>query len=291
MERRAPKGDRKMATLEALDSAATTMARRDSVLTWSIRALVANAWISTALFGLYILAFYAAAAADGDLARWNEGLPGLYETHTPVATTGIGLHFAAGGAILALGCIQLIGAIRARYPHVHRWIGRVYVLAAICAGVGGLLFILTKGTIGGASMDIGFGLYGVLTVLAAVQAWRHARAGRLLLHRAWAMRLFALAIGSWLYRMDYGFWFMLTDGAGHLEDFSGPFDVFMNFFFYVPNLIIVELLLRTQHANARPAIQRALAATFLVATAFLAIGTYFFTRHYWGPAIIEQIVG
>jgi Predicted membrane protein (DUF2306) len=280
-----------MATLEALDASSPTTATRDSVLTWSIRALVASAWTSTALFGLYILAFYAAAAADGDLSRWNEGLPRLYEAHTPVATAGIGLHFAAGGVILALGCIQLVSGVRSRYPQVHRWIGRLYVLAALCAGVGGLSFILTKGTIGGIAMDAGFGLYGALTVLAAVQAWRHARAKRFVLHRAWAMRLFALAIGSWLYRMDYGFWFLLADGVGHEENFRGPFDVFMNFFFYLPNLIIVELLLRTQYAKARPAIQLSLAATFLVATAFLALGTYFFTRHYWGPAIVERVIG
>jgi hypothetical protein len=284
-----------MSSVEALASSTSALgARRPTggvALTWSIRALVATAWISTALFGLYILAFYAAAALDGDLMRWNEGLPGLYEAHTPAATGGIGLHFAAGGVILALGCIQLIAPLRARYPQVHRWIGRVYVLAALCAGVGGLTFIFAKGTIGGAAMDLGFGLYGALTVLAAAQAYRYARARDFAQHRAWAMRLFALAIGSWLYRMDYGFWFMLTEGAGHRDDFRGAFDIFMDFFFYVPNLIVVELLLRTQYANARRGVRLALAATFVIATLFLAVGTYFFTKHYWGPAILERIAG
>jgi uncharacterized membrane protein len=284
-----------MASVEALAPSAPTLDARPPfgglALTWSIRALVSSAWVSTALFGLYILAFYAAAAVDGDLSRWNEGLPRLYETHTPVATGGIGLHFAAGGLILALGCIQFIAPLRARYPQVHRWIGRVYVLAALCAGIGGLTFILAKGAIGGAVMDVGFGLYGALTVLAAVQAYRYARVRDIAQHRAWAMRLFALAIGSWLYRMDYGFWFMLADGAGHQKDFRGAFDMIMDFFFYIPNLIVVELLLRTQYAGARRAVRLSLAATFLCATVFLAVGTYFFTRHYWGPAILERFQG
>jgi hypothetical protein len=284
-----------MAGVEALASSTSALDARRPVgglaLTWSIRALVATAWISTALFGLYILAFYAAAALNGDLARWNEGLPRLYETDTPLATSGIGLHFAAGGVILALGCIQFIAPLRARYPRVHRWIGRVYVLAALCAGVGGLTFIFAKGTIGGATMDLGFGLYGALTVLAAAQAYRYARARDFRRHRAWAMRLFALAIGSWLYRMDYGFWFMLTEGAGHQEDFRGAFDMFMDFFFYIPNLLVVELLLRTRYETAGRAVRLSLAATFIFATLFLAVGTYFFTRHYWGPAILESIAG
>lgn len=261
------------------------------VLRWSVRGLVATAWISTALFGLYILAFYAAAAAGDDISRWNESLPMLYEAHTPAATAGIALHFAAGGIVLALGSIQFISSLRTRHPRVHRWLGRVYVLAAFSTGIGGLIFIAVKGTIGGTMMNIGFGLYGVLTVLAAVMAYLHARARRLELHRAWAMRLFALAIGSWLYRMDYGFWFLLADGAGHQKNFSGPFDVVMNFFFYIPNLILVEWLLRTQSRSASDATRLSLATTFVLATAFVALGTYFFTRKYWGPAIIAPFVG
>ena len=52
-----------------------------------------------------------------------------------------------------LGCVQLSGAIR-RFPVIHRWLGRVYVSASFLAGMGGLTFILTKRTIGGAVMNV-----------------------------------------------------------------------------------------------------------------------------------------
>jgi predicted membrane protein DUF2306 len=258
-------------------------------LRWTARALTATCWISAGLFGLYILAFYAAALVDGNIAKWNDSLPRLYESDTPAATAGIGMHFAAGGIILALGCIQFLGSIRSRYPAVHRWIGRVYVTAAFLAGIGGLTFIVTKGTIGGTTMDVGFGIYGVLTAAAAIETYRHARARRLDTHRAWAMRLFALAIGSWLYRMDYGFWFLLADGAGHLKDFSGPFDKVMAFFFYVPNLLVVEALIRAPRAAMSKGLRWTAAVAFSCATAFLVLGTYFFTKFYWGPAILARI--
>jgi predicted membrane protein DUF2306 len=258
-------------------------------LQWTARALTATCWISAGLFGLYILAFYAAALVDGNIAKWNDSLPRLYESDTPAATAGIGMHFAAGGIILALGCIQFVGSIRSRYPAVHRWIGRVYVTAAFLAGIGGLTFIVTKGTIGGTTMDVGFGIYGVLTAAAAIETYRHARARRLDTHRAWAMRLFALAIGSWLYRMDYGFWFLLADGAGHLKDFSGPFDKVMAFFFYVPNLLVVEALIRAPRAAMSKGLRWTAAVAFSCATAFLVLGTYFFTKFYWGPAILARI--
>src|SRR4030095_2468332 len=181
-------------------SSSASLARTETsaqALHWAARALTATCWISAALFGLYILAFYAAALVDGNIEKWNESLPRLYETDTPTATAGIGLHFAAGGIILALGCIQFVQALRSHYPAAHRWTGRGYVTAAFCAGVGGITFIFAKGAIGGLTMDLGFGIYGALTVVAAIQTYRHARARRLDSHRAWAMRLFALAIGSW----------------------------------------------------------------------------------------------
>ena len=71
-------------------------------------------------------------------------------------------------------------------------------------------------------MDIGFGLYGALMVLAAIQTFRYARARSLSRHRTWALRLFALAIGSWLYRMDYGFWLLLGGGRATPMIFTGP---------------------------------------------------------------------
>lgn len=263
-------------------------AMTETAFRWSGVALVCTVWISATLFGFYIVAFYVGALGDGQVAKWNQNLPGLYEPHSPAATAGLGLHFLAGGVILILGCIQLIRRVRTRWPALHRWLGRIYVSAALLAGLGGLTFILVVGTIGGSIMDVGFGLYGALMVLAAVQTYRYARARSLKLHRAWALRLFALAIGSWLYRMDYGFWLLLGGGRGHTHDFHGPFDHVMAFFFYLPNLLVVEAFIRAQSA-ASPKIRLAAAGLFAGVTGFLLLGTYYFTKLYWGPAILHRL--
>lgn len=261
------------------------------VLRWAGMALVLTVWVSSCLFGLYILAFYAGAAASGAMESWNGVLPGLYDPQTRAANAGIGVHFAAGGVILVLGFVQLIAAIRRKFPAVHRWLGRVYVVAALLAGVGGLTFILVKGTIGGAWMNVGFGLYGVLMIWAAVQTMRLARAGEMERHRAWSLRLFALAIGSWLYRMDYGFWILFTGGAGHDENFRGWFDVLMMFFFYLPNLLVAEAFIRGRARSASVALRLSAAGLVVVANGFLLLGTYYFTKLYWGPAIINRLIG
>lgn len=263
------------------------------LLAWSGGALVGAAWLSAGLFGLYIVFHYAGALLAGTPGQWNENLPGLLTERAPASTAGIAVHFAAGGILLLLGPVQLIGRVRSRWPGFHRWTGRLYAVCAVAAGLGGLVFILSAGTIGGIWMDVGFGIYGLLITLAAVETWRHARArhrpGELERHRSWAIRLFALAIGSWLYRMDYGFWFLATGGAGHASDFTGWFDRIMDFAFYVPNLILAEAFIRARGAAHRPALQLGGALLLALAAAFVALATFEFARSYWVPGIVARL--
>ncbi len=274
-----------------MDISPTTSQNKPSVI-YSIttKLLVATVWSSAMLFGLYILAFYFIALIQGNTTQWNEILPGLYDEQTRGATAGIGLHFAAGGIILILGCIQLLGSVRSKYPVFHRWIGRVYVVASIITALGGLAFIFLKGTIGGLWMNVAFTGYGVLTFLAAVCAIKYARSGDFEKHRAWAIRLFALAIGSWLYRMEYGFWFLFMDRAGHASDFTGPFDYFMDFFFYIPNLLIAQLFISRKKLIQNRYVEGGAVVLLLSATVFLVLATYFFTKKYWGPAILDLFI-
>lgn len=260
-----------------------------AALRYATLLLTATVWISAALFGLYILTFYAAALYEGDTNRWNQVLPGLYQKGSVATTSGIGVHFAAGGIILLLGSIQLIEKVRTRFPSFHRWIGRLYITSCLLAAVGGLVFILIKGTVGGVMMDIGFGLYGVLMFVAAIKTYRHAATASIEKHQAWALRLYALAIGSWLYRMDYGFWLMLTDGLGHTKHFSGPFDIVMFFFFYIPNLLVVEAWIKARQYKTSVAVMFFTTFILLFAATFLVVGTYFFTLYYWGPAILRYL--
>lgn len=63
-------------------------------------ALIAVVWVSAAIFGLYIIAFYGGSVSDGAPERWNTVLPHLYETNSLLATIGIAVHFIAGAVVL-----------------------------------------------------------------------------------------------------------------------------------------------------------------------------------------------
>ncbi len=257
-----------------------------TVLTRPSTWLAAASWVSAAIFGLYIVVYYL-GAVPADFDRWNHPLPRLYDASHPLATLSIGLHFATGALLLLMGPLQLLQVVRERWPALHRWVGRSSVVVAGVTGAAGLGFIVVQGTIGGAPMNLGFALYGALMALAAVQTFRFARARDLDAHRAWALRLYALIIGSWLYRMEYGFLFALANGAGHTRTFDADIDVVMSFFFYLPNLAVVETVLRTQHLEPSRWRSVALNGGLVMATGFVLIGTYFFTANVWGPTILE----
>lgn len=261
-----------------------------AALRWSAIALVTVVWISSAIFGVYIIAFFGGAIPAGTLEQWNASLPNLYHAETPVASAGIGLHFFAGATLLLLGPIQLIGQVRRQAPAVHHWIGRIYALAAFLAGVGGLAFIFAKGTVGGWMMNVAFAAYGALMILAAVQTVRHAMARRIDVHRAWAIRLFALAIGSWLYRICYGLFFAIMgpEDGGHTTDFVGWFDYVMDWAFFVPPLIIAELFIRARRNGASTAGRLSASVALGLGAAFVAYATFFFTMLGWGPAILMR---
>ena len=260
-----------------------------AALRWSARLLVAASWVSAAIFAAYILDFFGGAAVGGDSQRWNEALPGLYDVRSPLTTIAIGAHFITGGVLLLLGPIQLIGGLRRAVPTLHRWLGRIYTISAGVAGLGGLVFIFGKGTIGGLRMDVGFGLYGALMVLCTTMAYVHARSGRYERHRAWAIRLFALTIGSWLYRMEYGLWFLLFGFLGRTVDFSGWFDTVMVFFFYLPNLIIAELIIRVDQKDRGAVVNLGAAALLLAASAFVIAVTWTFAASIWGPRMVSVL--
>jgi hypothetical protein len=251
-------------------------------------ALVCVSWLSGALFAAYILAFYLGAVPSGALLRWNRTLP-IYAPHHGGSMIAIAAHFLTGAILLLLGPVQLIAGIRTRRPAVHRWIGRLYVLAAGLAGLGGLGFMAGRGTVGGWVMTLACSGYGVLMVLAAVQTYRHAAARRLDLHRAWAIRLFALTIGSWLYRLEYGFWLPLTGGLGTTKGFAGPVDHLMDFFFYVPTLMVAELFVRARGMPSGSALRAATTAAMLLATALMLVGTWYFAVDYWLPGILASV--
>jgi hypothetical protein len=258
------------------------------ILKISVRCLVITSWVSGVVFGLYILGFYFVSFFLGNLDNWNLGLlPGLYDKENTRSTFGMGLHFAAGGLILVLGCIQLVDQVRLKFPQLHRYIGRIYVVSSLMTAIGGILFIIFKGCVGGLWMDIGFGLYGLLMFISALMTWKYAIGGNIKQHREWALRLFVLAIGSWLYRIESGVIRIFIGNWGHTPDFQGTTDIFMNFFFYLPNLLVVELYMKLKWRVTNKIVSAILILLTWGGIFLVAVASYFLFIKRWVPNLMQ----
>ncbi|WP_424964999.1 DUF2306 domain-containing protein [Dinoroseobacter sp. S375] len=216
--------------------------------------MTAPAWLRGGALGLVWLlalpfAVYAAVFGWRGLRDDLSAESYLFATGAPGAETALSLHMLSGAGLTALVLVQALPVLRRRWPGLHRSLGRILVAAAGVTALGGLIFIARVGTIGGPLMSAGFTLYGLLMLWAAAETFRYARARRIALHRDWAIRLILLALASWIYRVHYGLWALLTGGWGSTPDFTGPFDRIQMFAFYLPYLALFEILRRRRRQN------------------------------------------
>lgn len=214
----------------------------------------AAAVVALGLLVLLVLPFVGYAARFGlrGLASDLSAETYLYTAGSWLPNLAIFGHMLGGAVVTAFVPFQLYtgpragprAGLRGGLARAHRWAGRLVVLLSLTSALGGLTFIALRGTIGGWPMDVAFAAYGVCLAVAAVQTIRWARRGDLRQHREWALRLFVLALASWLFRLHYVVWFLVTGGLGSTPDLTGPFDRAQLVAFFVPYLVAVEAYLR-----------------------------------------------
>lgn len=242
----------------------------ERLLRWVGRCFYFAALAGLGVFGTYII-LRASGATFENFEQWHDLVAGLPMPTASdwIANLGIGMHFVMGIVLVLAWPILLSARIRARHRAVHRWTGRVYVTAGFLAGVGGMSFILTHGAYTRAA-SIAFGIWGAVLMLSSVMAYVHARGKRFDLHRAWAIRLFAMVLGSWVFDLEIRAWKDLTGGIGFGEGgTSGPFDYAILYLFFVPNLLVAEFFIRNKHR--RITLPRSLKWPAVIAFAFAGL--------------------
>ena len=92
-------------------------------------------------------------------------------------------------------------------------------------------------------MDIAFSVYGWLLVGLAFATFYAAQKKRHLMHRNFAIRLWSQGIASLMYRLWYTVAQLLGYRFSTSLDFHRPLDEFMDWWFFVPNLVVAELVI------------------------------------------------
>jgi uncharacterized membrane protein len=145
------------------------------------------------------------------------------------------VHAGLASTALITGPWQFIPRLRARWPKVHRVLGRVYVFSCLVGGAAGLL--LASGTSAGPIARAGFGLLAIVWIGVNANAFRLALIGRYAEHRQWMVRSFALTFGAVLLRVYLPAAQMM--GIEFMTAYRA-----ISWLAWVPNLIVAELYLR-----------------------------------------------
>lgn len=152
-----------------------------------------------------------------------------------VHSFAISLHIVGAILTLVLGPFQFLPRVRKRYPNVHRWSGRLYLLGVLAGGTSGLS--LAPFSYGGLNTHLAFGSLGVLWLATGVLAYRAIRAGKIAEHRRWMIRNFALTFAGVMLRL----WMPVSVVSG--IPFGTAYGV-VAWLCWVPNLVVAETIIR-----------------------------------------------
>jgi hypothetical protein len=183
------------------------------------------------------------------LSDTPETLSRVFRGDSPLSGAGLALHMIAGGLLCLIAPLQALPVLRNRWPQIHRRLGYVLIGLALITGIAGLIYIAVQGTIGGWWMSLWFSLYGLALICSALRTVQCAIRQDRRAHQIWATRLIFLAVGSWIFRMHYVLWFLVTGGIGSNPDLTGPFDRIQVVAFFVPYLLLAEIFLRRLPRN------------------------------------------
>src|SRR5690349_3103454 len=156
----------------------------------------------------------------------------VYLAHTTM------LWFHIVGAMLAiiLGPFQFLDGMRkGRFLKVHRWLGRIYLIAILIGGIGGLY--MAPLAYGGLVSRSGFTALALLWLFSAFKAYQHIRNKEIESHREWMTRNYALTFAGVMLRL-----WLPTFGAIGIDFMAGY--IVIAWLCWVPNLMVAEWIIR-----------------------------------------------
>lgn len=179
-----------------------------------------------------------------------------YAHYDPATDTRTTVNFAAHpiaivlhavGASFAplLGLLQWSTRLRRRWPALHRWLGRAYLVGGVAIG-GAAAFWLSFFAYGGPVVRLGMSVVAAIWMASSAMAFVAIRSGDVAAHRRWMMRSVALALGGVTLRI----YLPLLAAAG--VDFLTAYRI-AAWGSWLPNLAIAEaLLLRERRLRRWP---------------------------------------
>jgi hypothetical protein len=224
----------------------------DAALTWSAALWLAIATIGQWVFLTYVAIVFGGSALLGHWEVWNDRLSQGHVVGDVFGNGVVAAHLVLAALVLGAGPLQFIPRIRARFPAVHRWVGRIYMAGVALATLSGLYMLRTR-DIGSLSLNLGFVLQALVIGVFLFFALRYAIARQIDRHQRWALRFFMVSSIALTYRVIFMIWVLATGGTGiNFETGEGAFLDVMAIGQFFP-LLVLEVYFRTKERKGATA--------------------------------------
>lgn len=149
---------------------------------------------------------------------------------------GFYAHIVAGGIALMIGWTQFVKSWRTRYPHVHRSLGKLYIIAVCISGLAAVCIapFATSGWIAA----LGFGSLGLIWLYTTLQAYLSVRRRDFVRHERLMIYSYAACFAAVTLRV----WLPLLIVVFQLK-FNTAYPI-VAWLSWVPNLLVANWIVR-----------------------------------------------
>lgn len=191
------------------------------------KSLITASSVFIAVYAFFVYTFLELGVAVHPMMKAN------FKLHS----IGIYFHIFPSLVALILGPFQFNEKFRTTKAHLHRSIGKVYLLCILVGGLSGLY--MAQFSFGGTISHFGFALLAVLWIFTGYKAYSSIIRKMVVAHYQWMVINFALTFAAVTLRIGLGIGF----GSGI------PFEVFypyLAWLCWVPNLFIALIIIRKE---------------------------------------------
>ncbi len=201
------------------------------------------------IFARILIAFFAVGVGFFSLRYLNFEVQGLLHSKAKSLLDNYSYrlafysHVVFGIIALITGPFQFFPKLRNRNLHIHRNLGKIYIVACWIGGLAG--FIIAMFATGGIVSTVGFASLAVAWLYTTRMAYWHIRQKNVKEHYRWMVRSFALTFAAVTLRI----WLpMFTAGFGWA--FVPSYRI-ISWLAWVPNLLFAEFILRKRAQGVR----------------------------------------
>lgn len=225
-------------------------------------ATAVRSWFLTAMVGqlafvIYIVGVFLPPLWHGDPLAMNAKphITGWVVGDT-IGNVQLLAHVLLGALVTACGLVQLLPEVRQRWPGLHRWNGRAFLLAALIATLSGFYLTWVRGSQLNLPSALATSANGLLIVAFVALAWRSALQRDIATHREHALRAWVLVNGVWFLRIGLMVAGLSLAPFGVRMDVDGPLFLAVSVLSWAAPLAVLQLYLWAGRQGSAAAARR-----------------------------------